>query len=70
MKVIFVYGQGAFWNAVFENGAEIGGYIDHDDALNAVYDESRVLDNREVETQQDCSLAENFERSQRSHTLT
>lgn len=40
MKVIFVYGQDAFWYAVFENGEEIGGFFEYEDALNASYDES------------------------------
>ena len=32
MKVIFVYGQDAFWNAVFENGEEIGRVVRPDRA--------------------------------------
>lgn len=42
MKVIFVYGQGAFWHAVFENGEEISGFLEYEEALTARYDESKA----------------------------
>ena len=43
MKVIFAYGEASFWTAVFSYGTEMAGFIEHDDALNAQYNEYLVI---------------------------
>ena len=43
MKVVLVYEERCFWTAVFANGTELTGFLEHDKALNAKYNEYLVI---------------------------